>query len=213
MAVDGYPKKRYHGIMRSDYIKSENYGKLFVFMQYANVLAVRVSLETGMRIGDVVALKAADLRGRTITFTAHKTGKCGKVVISQDLAQRLKSYAGDGEYIFPHRSDASKHRSRTTVWRDVKRAAEKLRAVGVIGSENVSPHSARKTYAVEDAEKHGIEHTRKQLQHRDISVTKQYAFSDRYIYGDTWTARQIELIFRKLDLIEQMLTEKDGREP
>lgn len=198
--------------MRSDYLKPENYGKLFVFMQYTNVLALRVSLETGLRIGDVVALRSRDLKGRTISYQASKTGKRGKAVVSQDLAQRLKAHAGGGEFIFPHRSDPQKHRSRTTIWRDVKRAAEKLRAVGVIGTENVSPHSARKTFAVEDAEKYGIEHTRRQLQHRDKATTKEYAFSDRYVYGDTWTARQLELIFRKLDQLERMIGEKNDRE-
>ncbi len=176
-------------------------------MQYINVLIVRVSLETGMRVGDVVALRPSDLRGRTISFTASKTGKKGKAVISLDLAKRLRAVAGE-LYIFPHRTDSRKHRARQTVWKDVHQAAEKLRAVGVITSENVSPHSARKTFAVEDAEKYGIDHTQKKLQHRDKATTKQYAFSDRYIYGDSYTARQIELILRRLDELDRTIKEK-----
>ncbi len=176
-------------------------------MQYVNVLIMRVSLETGIRVGDVVALRPSDLRGRTITYTAAKTGKAGKAVISLDLAKRLMAIAGDN-YIFPHRTDPEKHRTRQTVWRDVKRAAEALRAAGAIGTENVSPHSARKTFAVEDAERYGLEHTRKRLQHAEKSQTKAYAFSDRYIYGDTQTARQIELILRRLDDIDRTIREK-----
>ena len=169
--------------MKSEYMKPEQYAKLFVFMSYENTLAVRVSLETGLRIGDVLKMKPDDLNKRTLTFEADKTGKRGRAVISQDLANRLRQVSGT-EYIFPKRGGAEGHRTRQTVWRDVKRAAAALRAAGVIGGENISPHSARKTFAVHDMEKYGLEHTRRALQHRDKATTKAYAFSDRYITDD-----------------------------
>lgn len=171
-------------LSRSDYVRSAEYNKLFVFMQYENVLAVRVSLETGLRIGDILKLRPRDLRGRTISYVSEKTGKKGRAVISLDLANRLKAIAG-AEYIFPKRGKPSEHRTRQTVWRDVKRAATALRAAGAIGSENISPHSARKTFAVEDAEAHGLLHTQRALQHRDKNTTKLYAFSDRYVGNGT----------------------------
>lgn len=168
--------------MRSDYIKPENYNRLFVFMSYENVLAMRVSLETGLRIGDVLKVRSDELVGRTIHFTADKTGKVGKAVISQDLANRLKRIAGN-TYVFEARGNPEKHRSRQAVWKDVKKAAAILRVAGAISSENFSPHSARKTFAVTDAERYGLNHTQKQLQHRDKSTTRAYAFSDRYVQG------------------------------
>lgn len=169
--------------MKSDYMKPENYAKLFVFMSYENTLAVRVSLETGLRIGDVLKLQPGDLERRTITYTAGKTGKAGRAVISQDLANRLRQISGTN-YIFSNRTDPEKHRSRQAVWRDVKRAAGALRAAGLISGENISPHSARKTFAVSDMEKYGLTHTQKALQHRDKATTKLYAFSDKYITDD-----------------------------
>lgn len=168
--------------MRSDYIKPENYNRLFVFMSYENVLAMRVSLETGLRIGDVLKVRSDELVGRTIHFTADKTGKAGKAVVSQDLANRLKRIAGN-TYVFEARGNPEKHRSRQAVWKDVKKAAAILRVAGAISSENFSPHSARKTFAVTDAERYGLNHTQKQLQHRDKSTTRAYAFSDRYVQG------------------------------
>lgn len=163
---------------RSDYMKPENYNRLFTFMHYENVLAARVSLETGMRIGDVVQLRPDQLVRRTITYTAGKTGKQGRAVISQDLANRLRAISC-GEYIFAGRS--SGHRSRQAVWRDVTRAASALRAAGLIGDANITPHSARKTFAVADAEAHGIKHTQKALQHSSVETTKLYAFSEKYL--------------------------------
>lgn len=192
--------------MKSDYLKPNNYGKLFVFMGYENTLVLRVSLETGMRIGDILKLKPRDLRGRTLTYTAEKTGKRGKAVISQGLANRLREVSGE-KYIFPKRGDADDHRRRQTVWKDVKRAVAALRAAGVIDSENISPHSARKTFAVEDMEKHGILHTQKALQHSNKMTTRIYTDSDKAIAAGDWYAvsKKIDTLEEKIDQIFQIL--------
>ena len=189
-------------------MKPEHYNKLFTFMHYENVLAARVSLESGMRIGDVVKLKPDQLVRRTISFTADKTGKSGKVIISQDLANRLRAISGK-DYIFVGRSCG--HRSRQTVWKDVTRAAEALRAAGIIGAANITPHSARKTFAVTDAEAHGIKHTQKALQHSNLDTTKLYVFSEKYL--DSMTndfvlkalIRQISILSDKIEEIAAIL--------
>ncbi len=191
--------------MKSDYMKPENYNKLFVFMTYENTLVLRVSLETGLRIGDVLKMRPEDISGRTIRYTASKTGKRGRAVISQDLAKRLKQVAGES-YIFPKRGKPDDHRRRQTVWKDVKKAAEALRAVNVVHGENITPHSARKTFAVEDAERYGLKHTQKMLQHRDKATTKMYAFSDRYI-GAGNCAPMLQMIYQKLENLEYCIDE------
>lgn len=190
----------YNGSMKADYLKPDNYGKLFVFMQYPNTLALRVSLETGMRIGDVLRLTPDALRGRTVTYTAQKTGKRGKVVVSQDLANRLRDVAGE-RYIFEGRGREG-HRTRQTVWKDVKKAVAALRAAGVITGENISPHSARKTFAVEDMERHGILHTQKALQHSNKFTTQIYTDSDKAVAAADWFA-----VNRRLDSIEEKIEE------
>lgn len=162
-------------------MKPDNYGKLFVFMGYQNTLIMRVTLETGMRIGDVVKLRPDQLKGRTIRYVAEKTGKAGRAVISQDLANRMRESSGEF-FFFPKRGDERDHRRRQTVWKDVKKAVAALRAAGVISPDtNISPHSARKTFAVEDEERHGILHTQKALQHSSKITTKIYTDSDKAI--------------------------------
>lgn len=181
-------------------MKPEHYNKLFVFMGYENTLVLRVSLETGLRIGDILKMRPDDLRGRTITYTAEKTGKRGRAVITQDLANRLRSVAGE-YFIFPKRGKPKEHRTRQTVWKDVKKAAAALRAVNVVTSENISPHSARKTFAVEDSERYGLRHTQSKLQHASKETTKLYAFSDRYI-GTLTDRETLRTIYKRIESIE-----------
>lgn len=187
-------------------MKPDNYGKLFVFMKYENVLVLRVALETGMRIGDILKIKPADIRGRTIYYVAEKTGKKGKGVVSQDLANRLRAVAGS-VYVFPKRGNQNDHRVRQTVWKDVKRAVAALRAAGVLRGENIAPHSARKTFAVEDMEKHGILHTQRALQHANKATTKIYTDSDKGVTtGDFFEILgRISQIEEKIDLIMTMM--------
>ncbi len=184
--------------MRADYADKKLYKALFAHMQYDNALALRVSLETGLRIGDVLTLKPSDIRGRTIYYTAAKTGKRGRCVVTKDLADRLRRAAGS-IYVFESRTRADKHRSRQAVWRDVKRAAAALRAAGLLDDRNLSVHSARKTFAVYDMEQHGLLHTQRALQHRDKSTTKLYALSDKYLPGAGCRIETIVPILQELD--------------
>lgn len=140
-------------------------------MTYENVLVMRVSLETGMRVGDVVALKPQQLNKRTITYTAEKTGKRDRKVISQELANRLRRIAGR-RWIFEGRNP-EKHRTRQAVWADVRKACKEA---GI--SEHASPHSARKTYAVGIFQSRGLKAAQDELQHDRMETTMLYTFSN-----------------------------------
>ena len=83
--------------MRADYIKPSVYTRIYHLMEYENALALRLSLETGLRIGDCLALRPEDIDGCVISYTAQKTGKSGKKKISADLAKRLRKI-GDNLY-------------------------------------------------------------------------------------------------------------------
>ena len=160
--------------MRTDYLNPQLYNRLYACMTYENVLALRVALETGLRIDDVLSLRADQIRRRTISGTAHKTDKGYRKAVSADLAKRLAALTPNkGGYIFPHRLDPLRHRTRQAVWNNMKMAARRL------GVElNAAPHSARKTYAVEMFRDKGLEQTQRELQHDRISTTMLYAFSD-----------------------------------
>lgn len=159
--------------MKSDYIKLSVYNRIFQYMQYENALCLRLCLETGLRVGDALKVKAEDIDGRTISYIAEKTGKAGKKVITQKLAKDLKRLSGGGGYCFKGRFGGDTHRTRQAVWNDVKKAS-KLAGVPA----NVSPHSTRKTYAVGLFHEKGIAETEKELQHDRIDTTLLYAFSD-----------------------------------
>lgn len=156
--------------MTTDYLPIEDFRRLFPYLTYDNYLAIRVSLETGLRIGDVVALRTADLHGNKLYFVAAKTGKAGTREISKDLADKLKKYAGTA-YIFESTSKLG-HRTRQAVWKNVKQAAE---ACGI--TLNVAPHSARKTFAVGVARRQGFAAAKRALQHSNSGDTATYVYS------------------------------------
>lgn len=158
--------------MRTYYLNPSIYNKMYAVMQYKNALALRVSLETALRIDDVLSLRPEQLEKRTLFGVASKTKKSFRKVISADLANRLREVAGK-HYIFEGRLNPQKHRTRQAVWKDVKKAAAVLDLHG-----NIAPHSARKTYAVEHFKDGGLAQVKHDLQHTDINTTILYAFAD-----------------------------------
>lgn len=157
--------------IRTFYLSPKLYNKLYGAMQYENALALRTSLETGWRIDDVLHLQPKNIRGRTATITAMKTGKADKKVLSADLVKRLLQIANK-EWVFVGRF-GDKPRTRQAVWKDVKKASK---FIGLQG--NISCHSARKTYGVEAFKDGGLAEAQQKLQHSDISTTMIYAFAD-----------------------------------
>ena len=157
--------------MRADYINPDIYTRVYHLLVYENALALRTSLETGLRISDVLNIEVKNFHGTKIDFIAQKTGKKGVKKISADLAKRLRSIAGE-RWIFTGRSGC-KPRTRQTVWKDVKKAADQLNI-----KDNLTCHSARKTYAVELFHDQGINKVQKELQHNRLDTTMIYAFAD-----------------------------------
>ena len=65
------------------------------------------------------------------------------------------------------------HMTRQAVYQAVKRACAMLDIDG-----QISPHSARKTFAVTERKAHGLSAVKKALQHDSVETTKIYADSD-----------------------------------
>lgn len=145
-------------------------------LDFAIATAIEISLQTGMRISDVLELKRENIDERgVITYTAKKTGKSASAKLSEKLTKRLKGNRFCGsDWIFSSARNPAKHISRQWVWKTVKRAAKRLSL-----KENVSPHSARKTFAVEDFQRNDIERVREDLQHDSVYTTMLYAFADK----------------------------------
>jgi integrase len=140
-----------------------------------NRLVMKVCLHTGLRLGDVLALKTEQLQP-SFWVRESKTGKNKQVGLPGPLLRSLRQQAGR-EWVFEGRSDPKNHRTRQAVYRDVKRAARAFRL-----PQNVAPHSFRKLYAVELMGKYGdIERVRKALNHGSYAVTVIYAAADKLL--------------------------------
>lgn len=158
--------------MKSRYVADKELNIILCALMPANALAVEVSLATGLRIDDVLSLKADDVAKMDFTIKEMKTGKRKRVHLGKELVRDLLSIAGR-VYVFEHRTDWRRHRTRQAVYKDVVRVARMLRLKGV------TPHSARKVYAVRRyAEGRNLKRVQRLLNHSSEAVTMIYALAD-----------------------------------
>lgn len=159
--------------MVSAYVDKKALGHVMAALMPSNALACRVSLATGLRIGDVLQLRPEQLKKQRFTIREQKTGKTRRVYLPKELHAELLAQAGE-HWVFPGR-DPKMHRTRQTVWADVKRARKAFRM-----RENVSPHSMRKIAAVEEFRRTGdLSKVQRFLNHDDPMVTMIYAMADQ----------------------------------
>lgn len=156
---------------KTEYLLQREVDLILAALTPENRLVMRTALVTGLRVGDVLALKPERLKPH-FWVTEQKTGKKRQVGLPEPLLSDLKKNAGKW-WVFPGR-DPRKHRTRQAVWKDVKRAAKAFRI-----PQNVGPHSARKVYAVDLMKKYGdIDRVRRALNHNSETVTMIYALAD-----------------------------------
>lgn len=159
--------------MKTSYIDQFLWKSLLLALTPENRLAVEISMATGLRISDVLALPAAT-KQRAFVRDA-KTGKSHRVYFPAALYRRMQLQKGS-TWIFPHRLKPDRHRTRQAVWKDIKRAAKAFRIPEELC---VAPHSARKAYAVALYRKTGsLQAVQRKLCHSDPAVTVLYAFAD-----------------------------------
>lgn len=160
--------------MKTEYLLNREVDNILSTLTAGNALVMRVALHTGLRIGDVLAIKSQQLAPR-FWVTESKTGKRRQIGLPQPLLDDIKKQAGT-IWAFPGR-DPDKHRTRQAVWKDVKRAAKAFRL-----PQNAAPHSARKVYAVELREKYGdLQRVQRALNHSGLAVTLIYALADQQL--------------------------------
>lgn len=161
--------------MRSKFISDAYISLLEAQLKREYWLPLEVARQTGLRIGDVVALQRSNLNGTTISYVAEKTGKAGTAEITAELAAELRSRRrGRSKWLFPSPKKKGQHLTRQAVWARVKKACERLGAP----PDGVSPHSMRKAYAVELYRREGLEAARRALQHDRTETTELYVMSD-----------------------------------
>lgn len=159
--------------MTTDYLLHEQMEHVLAALTPQNALIMRVILHTGMRLSDVLNLRADQLKPSG-WYTEGKTGKRRRYGLPADLLESVKAQAGP-EWAFPGRDKEGGHKTRQAVWKDVKRASRAFRL-----PQNVGPHSGRKIYAVDLMQKYGnIERVRRALNHNSVTVTALYAMADQ----------------------------------
>lgn len=158
--------------MTAEYLLHREMEHVFAALMPANRLVCRVCVATGLRVGDVVQLRTAQL-AQQFWLTEQKTGKRRRVNLTAALLSKLRAQAGR-LWVFESPKDPQKHRTRQAVWQDVKRAARAFRL-----PQNVTVHSLRKVFAVEllDKAKGDVSRVQRALNHSDQATTMIYAMA------------------------------------
>ena len=194
--------------MRSKYIDKNTVAKLRSVIGADDWLPLRISLETGLRIGDCVDLLFGQVSSHKgtpfIRATAQKTHKSGDFPISESLYKLIKGRqkrlsATKTDFIFASYG-ASGHLTRQAAWKRIKRACELLG----IESAGISPHSLRKCFAVALMREHGLDAVRRALQHSNDAVTRVYAYADSIMNFDS----DAPILWRDVELIVDYILER-----
>ena len=158
--------------MRAAFTPKDEFRHLLAALSTPNRLAIETSLATGLRISDVLNFKSSNLKSR-FTIRESKTGKNKLVYIPNALLLRLKAISGK-VYVFENRLSPLRHRTRQAVYKDLKRVCRLFRI-----KVQLSPHSARKIYAVSEFHKsRDLNKIRRLLNHDSEAVTLLYAMAD-----------------------------------
>ncbi len=139
-----------------------------------NRLACEISLATGLRINDVLALTPQKVSKQRFTIREEKTGKTRSIRLPAELVERCLACSGQ-HYVFEGRLNGKKHRTRQAVYKDLKRVA-----VAFNLKKNIAPHSLRKSFAVYEFQKNGgnLKRVQKLLNHDSEAVTMLYAMAN-----------------------------------
>lgn len=161
--------------MKTDYLMDNEMEHVLAALTPENRLVMRLCCYTGLRVGDALRITTDQVQQRRFAVTEAKTGKRKTITLPDSLLTDLQEQGRGHIYVFHHRTDPTKHRTRQAVWSDVKRASKAFRL-----PVNAAPHSARKMYAVQLLEKYGdIERVRHALNHSSVEVTMLYAMADK----------------------------------
>lgn len=163
---------------RTTYATRGQMAHILAALMPTNRLVVKLCMETGLRISDVLSLKTCQLKRRQ-TVREAKTGKTRRIQWPEYLYNEMRRQAGE-IWVFPGRTDPGKHRTRQAVWRDIKRAERVFkRSRELDRGQNIGTHTARKIAAVEAYQRGGMPAAQRLLNHSDPYITRLYALADK----------------------------------
>jgi len=106
-------------------------------------LLFKIGISTGLRVGDIVQLKVAKVRGKSyFKIEEGKTKKERTVYLNNlmaDIADYIETLPENEVYLFPSRKGSS-HISTTQAYRIIVKAGD------MIGNHSIGTHTMRKTF-------------------------------------------------------------------
>lgn len=177
---------------RSSWLNTESMGHVLAAMMPTNRLVMQVAISTGLRVGDVLALRREQLvKGQRFTVREQKTGKSRRVRLSRPLWEKCLAQSGR-VWIFEGRTDWRKHRTRAAVYKDIHRTARLFKSSGVVPrAANIGTHTGRKNWAVERYHQTGdLARVQRELNHQSPAITMLYAMADSIEAGPNRKAQR-----------------------
>lgn len=137
-----------------------------------NLLLFNIGINTGLRVSDIVALKADDVRGKSsVLIREGKTQKMRTVHLSAimgDIADYIAALPLECVWLFPSRS-GSGHISTTQAYRVLTQAAE------LLGRKDIGTHTMRKTFGYHYYKRtHDVATLMEIFNHDSQATTKRY---------------------------------------
>ena len=141
-----------------------------------DIAIVELMIGAGLRIGEVEALKVADIqvsdRKGAVEVRQGKGSKYRQVPLNRDVRQAIQEYLevrpDDGDFLFVSHKGAGL--TSNAIWKVIKKYAEEA------GLPEVTPHSLRHTFGTRLIRKYGVDivTTAALMGHANISTTAIY---------------------------------------
>ena len=142
-------------------------------------LMLKIGLETGLRVTDILNLKASDIANGTTQITEKKTGKNRAINFSNELMGDMRNHINnhslkDDDYIiFSASTRHNKPLSRVRAWQVMKRVSFRC------NESEIATHSMRKTYARSlYRECKDVLKVQQELNHKYLSTTLGYLLDE-----------------------------------
>ena len=151
-------------------ITNQQADRLIRRLEHRDQLLLRLAIETGLRISDLLKLKVSDIK-KNMTVYETKSRRSRSFKISDELFRDLKNftrYKRHSSILFYSARNKQKSVHRSTIHRRIKKACRGLKF-------NASAHSTRKLFARNVFHRTGtLKSVQETLNHRNLIVTLTY---------------------------------------
>jgi len=160
-----------------DKAKLEAFKAWFAARSVRNHMMVLVGINTGRRIGDILALRVRDVDGKHIVVREQKTGKRLFITINDEMSHAFRQYCkgmAPGEFLFQSREGVNQALTTSMAYRILQEGA------AAVGLKHVGTHTLRKTFGYWFYQQNkDLALLSKILGHSDPSITALYIGLDQ----------------------------------